>query len=584
MATFGLAMFLHGVVWNASELKASLIDSGLLQKPVEITEDLLPPEVKWETADEIQVFAQSGETIEILFVDDGAGVKYYKAIAPGYERLGRADVHGKDYDIVPLAKKIYFDEETWEIHWTTEHTIETMFLNGAEHKILAQSNSYTPNNFQWTWLNAEDSWMWDDAGQTWQYLLGDALLYDSDTQQWVDFHQAVLSGWFWWGDYPWIFGHDSNKWYYLVGDPWTYSATKHNWSRIENADAVRFEGTIGASHMETTENQFFFQLDPPADSGKSIGNIQQLDMPTQTLTTAVEFTNATSIANFPAKGEVYWSDETGVYAAMPGSPQKRPLLLTSAPGTSPQTFYEDAAPTSPGNLYTVDIVEDAPSYQRLTIDLMENSLYRMGYGKNFISGNYVYQKTGSHTAQITLTSQSPVTAFQDNSLVALKADTVQDAYQVSAGAVNLPEVLTISITYHNTNSGSVINVAQLASSATENTTGRISADGGSYVGIATYPTPNDRQGASVQSLQAREDDNELLVDLLESDGSSLQVVVNPGNVQTTDGDSGLDLDDLAGLDLEDLQGLDLSDFAPDFLDDLDSLEELLNLGIIELFQ
>jgi|GEM_PF-2507719 len=593
LAAIGLAMFLHGVAWETSSLQASLIDSGLLDKPVEVSEKLFPPEKRWETADEIQVFPLSGETIEILRIDEGAGIKYYKATAPGYERLGRADVHGSDYDIVSLAQKIYYDEETWKVHWTTENTIETILLTGAEHKILAQSNSYTPNALDWVWLNSEDAWMWDDTEQTWKFLLGNILLYNPDTQGWGDFHEADLTGWFWWGDYPWIYGNDTGTWYYLVGDSWTYSSTTEAWSRIENTDGIRFDGTVGASHLETTQDNIFFQLDPPQDSGKTAGSIQQLDLLNQTLSTAVELTNATSIANFPVKGEVYWSDTTGVYAAIPGTPQKRPLLLTSTPGSTPQPFYQEAAPTSPGSLYTIDISEDSPSNQYLTIDLMENNLYRMGYGKNFISGNYVYQKTGTHEAQITLTSQSPITAFQGDSLVALRANTVQEAYQLSAGAVNLPETLTINITYQDTQSGTTANTAQLASSATQVTTGQFTAEGGSYVGIPTYPTPNDRQGASVQAMEAREDDNELTIDLIESDGSSLQVIVNPGNVQATDDSDddtpGLDLEDLAGLDLEDLEGLDLdgldlSDLAPDFLEDLDSLEELLNLGIIELFQ
>jgi len=105
---------------------ASLIDPDFFTKPPEKTS---PPPTIFTSANAIVISPAAGETIEVLYVDQGAGIKYYRAIGGDYERGGRADVHGGDYNIVPPVNKVHFSDMKKRFYWSTNHTIESILIN-----------------------------------------------------------------------------------------------------------------------------------------------------------------------------------------------------------------------------------------------------------------------------------------------------------------------------------------------------------------------------------------------------------------------------------------------------------------------
>jgi hypothetical protein len=464
----------------------------------------------------------AGETIEVLYVDQGAGIKYYRAIGDDYERGGRADVHGGDYNIVPPVNKVHFSDMKKRFYWSTNHTIESIFINEADHKLIAQTTDYQPNAFKWVWLDPNSFWFWEDQSKTWSYLLGNVLLFNTATGEWNNLVDSNLFGWIWMDDLPWLFSTVTNTWYYVVGDLWTFSDTTKVWQRIENKNAMQIPGgSFGTSYYESETDNFYFQLNPPAESSSTLGSIQKLSLPSMQLSTAVDLTNATHITSFPAKGELYWSEAGGVYANMPGDIVNRPLLLTSELGQPTQQIYKEPSPSFRDSIYRVDLDMDPANKESVTIDFMEQNEFRMGYGNIFISGVYTWIKTGTHTASVRLISQSLI-----NTPAGLRANTVEEALTLSAGTVILPKETTLQFSYRDTMTGRVQVQEVLANNTTSNTNGSIMASGGIYSGSPTYDV-QDLQGYRVNNLIPQEDLNQLIVDLEDDIGLPEQRILVP---------------------------------------------------------
>lgn len=504
-----------------SSTYAGLQGGGWTDINIPFPNNNLPPVKVWETASEIVVTPGPGEVIEVLYIDEGAGIKYYRAIGPDYERGARADVHGRDFNIVPPVKKVHYSDMKKRFYWSTENTIETIMITESDHKLLAQTSHYQPNAYKWIWMDPNTFWFWDDQTKTWNYLLGKVLLFNSKTSEWHNLVDTNLFGWLWMDDLPWLYSSATDTWYYVVGDMWTYSNNDEVWQRIENTDAMQVNGSFGTSYYEDGTENFYFQLDPPADSASTLGSIQKLSIPSMQLNTAVDLTNATHITSFPSKGELYWSETTGVYANMAGDIANRPLLLTSPLGQPSQVIYKEPSPSFRDSIYRVDVNMDMPDKESITIDFMEQNEFRMGYGNIFISGIYTWIKTGTHTASIKLISQSLI-----NTPGGLQANTVEEAFTVSSGTVILPKEMTVQLTYKDTMNGRIQVLELLANNSATINHGSFMANGGIYSGSPTYNV-QDLQGYSVQKLMPQEDLNQLIVDLVDDIGLPEQEILVP---------------------------------------------------------
>jgi hypothetical protein len=489
-----------------------------------------PPVNQLPKASDIIVTPRPGETIEILYVDDGAGLVYYKATGSGYQRAAFLNVLGYGEDIVHDATKLYYSASEWKLYWSTGDTIETIFLNGTSHEILAQNPGYLPNAFKWVWLNEEDAWVWNRETSSWHYLLGNPVAMDPLLGTWETLLQKDWKGWIWFGDYPWVYLPKLNKWYYMVGDLWSYSDATQTWRRVENNKALKVGGTLGNNHFEEENRMLYYQLDPPTETGRVFGSIQKMDIRTKAVSTAVEMTNALEITSLPQLGELYWSENDGIHAATSQNQARRVLLRTPLPGNPLPILYEEPSPSSTGTLYNLEIANYSPAYQHITVDFLPGNKFKMGYSNNFLSGTYTWTKTGTHNALLQLAVQGEVTIFAKGSSTPLDAKSVQEAYLKTSGSqrVDLPQNISIQLSFRDSMQGETRATETLASNNIQVMTGKFSATGGDYSGIPrVFPLPPSLPGATVQSLVPLKDLNQIQAYLLDAGGNPIQETLDP---------------------------------------------------------
>ena len=483
------------------------------------------------TVDDIVLIPRSGETLEILFTDEGKGVIYYKAIGADYERAAFADVMGKSGTIISSANKIYYSPHDWKLYWSTQDTLESVHLDGSNHEILTQNPDYAPNAFGWTWFSQGTPWVWNHNASAWHYLSGNPVAIDSTTGSWQVIWDMGLDRWVWLGNYPWVYTHSNKTWHYLVGDFWSYSDTNEMWKRVENNLAMRVDGSLGASHYEIDTGYFYYQLDPHAHTGRPYGCIEKLNVYTKSTITAVEMTNAQHITSLPHRGELYWSESDGVHAAPSVNDQTRRILLrTPVPNTPPPILYEEAAPASAGSLFNLEITQYTPSDQRISIDFLQGNQFRMGYGQNYLSGSYSWFKSGSNTARLSLNVQGVISAFNSQSSFPIEANTVQEAYQKTLGGdtVDLPRTLDIDLSFRDSAEGEAVSTEILASNNLQSNPGKFSATGGDFSGIPrTFPQPLSLPGATIQGLQSLQSQGQLMAHLLDAAGNPIQETLYP---------------------------------------------------------
>ena len=485
------------------------------------------------TIDDIILQPRPGETLEILYRDEGTGVIYYKATADAYQRAAYANIAGQQGDIVPNATKIYFSPQEWKLYWATPDTLETISLNGANHEILVQNPGYAPNAFGWTWFSIGTAWTWNHNAQDWHYLSGNPMAIDATDGSWKSVWDLNLDRWIWLGDFPWVFVPSQQKWYFLVGDLWSYPSTTENWKRVESNKAPRADGTLGPSHFEADSGSFFYQLNPLTGTGRTFGSIEKLNVQTKSTVTSVEMTNALHITSLPNLGEIYWSETDGVHSAPSVNDQTRRILLqTPTPNTQPPILYEDAAPASAGSLFNLEINQYAPTYQRLSVDFLQGNQFRMGYGKNYLSGTFSWFKTGAYTARLSLHVEGDISVFNNQSIFPINASTVQEAYQMTLGGdtVDLPRSLDLDLSFRDSVTGEAVSTEILASNNLHSNVGKFTATGGDFSGIPrTFPQPLSLPGASVQDLNIVENQSQIIAHLLDAAGNPIQETLYPIN-------------------------------------------------------
>jgi hypothetical protein len=236
-------------------------------------------------------------------------------------------------------------------------------------------------------------------------------------------------------------------------------------------------------------------------------------------------TNALQITGLPQKEELYWSEADGVHSAKPDGEGRNILLRTPAIGTSPPILFEEASPTSSGALFNLEFSNYSPSYLRVTVDFLPGNQFRMGYGRNYLSGTFVWTKSGTHTALLRLDVQGKITAFPPNSTRPLDAETVQEAYQKTLGAnpVDLPRTLDLALSFRDSSSGEIVSTELLASNNRQEFSGKFTASGGDYSGIPrTYPLPLSLPGATIQKLEPQKNQGQIVTHLLDAGGNPIQ--------------------------------------------------------------
>ncbi len=540
--SFVLAMMSVASPLAASVLSDSLLDSiqrkldiqfGEYQKGKTFTTNqagaLVAIDPTGAMEDEIILRPGTGETLEVLYLDRVADLLYYRAFGPAGERAGKVGIFGQDpQDIIHSANRVIFSGQGPKLYWASNDAVRSINLDGTGHKVLVREENHQTNNLSgWAWLGSHP-WGYCLDGMDWLYFHGDIHVIRQSTSGWFpSLDAAGVNGWTWWANYPWVYVDGFAGWIRVEGNLWTWSNKLLAWDLLENTSAPTVSGIPKALHFDETRNALFFQLTPTAASMRSYGSIQKLDLATGGLSTAIDLTNATNIQSMPGSDRIYWSESDGLHTSGSTGLNREFILTTPLIGGLAPTIRNETAPMMAGTLYKLSMSPHAPETAFNDLQLNGGTKkFEMGFGRDFLSGTFTWNRRAPREVAIDLEIDEPVTAFPDGVSLPYAGRTVQEIYLSSGGGKDLPTRINITLTYRDSSHGAYREIRYLASQNMETVTGDFTAQGGDFSGLAPkYPNPPVHFGATITGLSTG-DDGSILINLTNLDGSSTTMRLN----------------------------------------------------------